>query len=333
MLQKATGMKALDYAKKHLFGPLGIVPAGWPETPRGLTVGYGRLLLTPHDMAKFGLLYLNKGKWGDRRIISESWVETSTRWHVDATLFAHYGYQWWGDGNYYMGVGARGQYIFVAPAKNLVAVFTADLPGLGLYVPHNLLLKHVLPAASSDSALPADPSRYEALVAAVEGAGKEPEEGVFWESVEEGVVRQGSFVRSAAPAFTLRLPAGSRRETLNALDQVMRVKSPRGFEMSAFVVDRPPGLALADVGPEVIAGRLREVASQVELMANEPIVLRDGRPAYRSAFEWRLRGWALTSHHVSAFSGKKLVSVRSGSIRERKHASDLLETLRFEGSE
>jgi hypothetical protein len=326
-------MKALDYAKKHLFGPLGMVPAGWPETPRGLTVGYGGLLLTPHDMARFGLLYLNRGKWNGRRIISESWVENSTRRHVAATLFADYGYQWWGDGDYYMGVGARGQYIFVVPAKDLVAVFTADLAGLSFYVPHNLLLKHVLPAASSDGALPADPSQQQALAAAVEEAGQEPKGGIFWDSPEQGVVRDGSFVRSAAPAFSFRLPAGSRRETLNALDQVMRVKSPRGFEVSAFVVDRPAGLALADVGPKVIAERLREVASQVKLMANEAIVLGDGKPAYRSEFAWRMRGWALTSHHVSAFSGNKLVSVRSGSVKERKHAAELLESLRFDGSE
>ena len=158
-------------------------------------------------MAKFGLLYLNKGMWEGRQIVSRAWVEASTRRHVGATLFTHYGYQWWGDGaGYYMGVGARGQFIFVVPKKNLVAVFTSDLPGLSFYVPHNLLRKYVLPAAESDSALAADASRYAVLEAAVDEAAREPAAGYFWGSAEDGVVRDGVFARSAAPAFTVRLP-------------------------------------------------------------------------------------------------------------------------------
>ena len=332
ILQKTTGMKALDYAKKHLFGPLGITEVTWPETPRGVTVGYGGVLLTPHDMAKIGLLYLNKGKWDGRQIVSEAWVETSTRRHVDATMFAQYGYQWWGDGaGYYMGVGYRGQFIFVVPDRNLVAVFTSDLAGMSFYVPRNLLVGYVLPAVLSDAALPANPSRHAVLGEAVRRAAQGPADGYFWESAQEGVLREGRFVRTSAPAFTLRLPPGSRKEVLNDLAQVMRVKSPEGYEMSASVDDIPDGLTLAEIGPQFLAKKLQDAGRNVRVLSNRPTVLGDGRPAYRSEFEWQFRGWELTTHVVSAFKGRKLVSVHTGSLKGKKNASDLVESLRFDG--
>ena len=334
ILQKATGMTALDYANRRLFGPLGITDVIWPESPRGVTVGYGDILLTPHDMAKFGLLYLNKGKWDGRQIVSEAWVKASTRRHVDATLFGHYGYQWWSDGTgYYMGVGYGGQFIFVVPDKNLVAVFTGDLKGMAFYTPSNLLIKFVLPALQADTALTANPSRHNALGAVAEQAAQGPVEGYFWETAREGVLRDGRFVRHAAPAFTLRVTPGSYKDVLNGLTQVMRVKSPEGYRMIAYVDEIPNGQTLAEIGPKFFAKKLQDMGRDVKIISNRPTVLGDGMPAYRTEFEWQYRGWELTSHVVSAFKGRKLVSVYIGSLKGRKIASDLVESLRFDGGE
>ena len=334
ILQKATGMTALDYAKKRLFGPLGITDVIWPETPRGVSVGYGGILLTPHDMAKFGLLYLNKGKWDGRQIVAEAWVKASTRWHVDATLFGHYGYQWWNDGTgYYVGVGYRGQFIFVVPDKNLVAVFTGDLEGMTFNAPSNLLIKFVLPAVQADTALTANPSRNRALGAVVEQAAQGPAEGYFWKTEREGVLRDGRFVRAAAPAFTLRVPPGSRKEVLNELKQVMRVKSPEGYGMTAYVGEIPDGLTLAEIGPNLAAKYFQDLGRDVKIISNRPTVLGDGTPAYRSEIEWQYGGWELTTHFVSVFKGRKLVTVATSSGKGRKNASDLVESLRFDGGE
>ncbi len=332
ILQKATGVKALDYAKKHLFEPLGISDVIWPETPRGTTVGYGGILLTPHDMAKFGLLYLNKGKWDGRQIVPAAWVETSTQRHVDATLFRHYGYQWWSDGaGYHMGVGYRGQFIFVVPDKNLVAVFTSDLPGMSFYIPSNLLVEFILPALRSDAALAANPARHKALGAAVEQAARGPSEGYFWDTASDGVLRDGRFVRTSAPAFTLRLPPGSRKDVQNEWQQVMRVKGPEGYGMSASVDDIPDDLTLAEIGPQFLAKRLRDVGRDVKVISNRPTVLGDGVPAYRSEFAWRFRGWELTTHAVTAIKDRKLVSVQTRSLKGTRNASDFIGTLRFDG--
>jgi len=91
--QNATKMKTLDFARKHLFEPLVITDIGWAKSPQGVDIGYGEMWLRPHDMAKFGWLYLNKGRWGNKQILPSAWVEISTRGHIDATLFDHYGYQ------------------------------------------------------------------------------------------------------------------------------------------------------------------------------------------------------------------------------------------------
>ncbi len=76
-------------------------------------------------MAKFGLLYLNKGYWNGKQVVSESWVDLSTQGHIKEDLFDQYGFQWRLDNaGYYMAVGYGGQYIFVIPNKNMVVVFT-----------------------------------------------------------------------------------------------------------------------------------------------------------------------------------------------------------------
>ena len=58
LLQKKTGMKSLDFAKKHLFNPLDIQSVKWETNSKGINVGYGKMWLKPHDMAKFGWLFL-----------------------------------------------------------------------------------------------------------------------------------------------------------------------------------------------------------------------------------------------------------------------------------
>ena len=90
-------------------------------------------------MAKIGYLYLNKGKWEDKQIISQSWVEESTKEHVAAnTLAPGYGYQWWINNNgFYSANGYGGQQIFIVPQLNLVVVFIADLPANNFPIPEN----------------------------------------------------------------------------------------------------------------------------------------------------------------------------------------------------
>jgi CubicO group peptidase (beta-lactamase class C family) len=76
------------------------------------------------DFAKIGRLYLNKGNWNGKQIVSKEWVETSTKASIKDGSVDYYQYQWWlpstsGD---FMAEGILGQYVYVNPSKNIVIV-------------------------------------------------------------------------------------------------------------------------------------------------------------------------------------------------------------------
>jgi CubicO group peptidase (beta-lactamase class C family) len=80
-------------------------------------------------MAKLGYLYLHKGEWDGRQIVSSQWVEKATQKHVDTDVERDYGYQWWVNPRLgaYMALGLFGQTVFVMPHEDLIVVTTADL--------------------------------------------------------------------------------------------------------------------------------------------------------------------------------------------------------------
>jgi len=169
IIQETTGTSAAEFAEAHLFGPLGISDVLWPSNPQGITIGWGDLRMRPHDMAKIGYLYLNKGQWEGQQIVPAAWVATSTRKHISATLQDGYGYQWWiADNGVYMALGYAGQFIFVAPEKALVVVFTSELEERDFYIPQELLNDFIIPAAESSTPLPANPDGVALLKARIE---------------------------------------------------------------------------------------------------------------------------------------------------------------------
>ncbi len=169
IIQETTGKNALAYAKENLFGPLGISDVHWPSNPEGISIGWGELRMLPHDMAKIGYLYLNEGNWDGEQIVPVEWVNESTKKHIDATLQEGYGYQWWVDfPDVYMALGYAGQFIFVAPDLDLVAVFTSELPEAQFNTPQRLLDTFILPAADSSEPLPANQTALEDMNSKIE---------------------------------------------------------------------------------------------------------------------------------------------------------------------
>jgi CubicO group peptidase (beta-lactamase class C family) len=93
--------------------------------------------MTARDLARFGWLYANHGRWQDRQIVSRNWVEASTRAHVpNARAQNAYGYLWWvnlgpdGKQPMFWAAGAGGQFVLVVPARQLVIVHLVDIPML-----------------------------------------------------------------------------------------------------------------------------------------------------------------------------------------------------------
>jgi len=135
MISEQTGLSALDFAKEHLFKPLGIQNVTWQTDGEGLYMGWSDLAMFPQDMAKFGYLFLNKGQWDDEQIISAEWVRASQQSlaanNSNAGIQPMYGYQWWvnPDLGFYNAAGSGGNYIIVVPEQDMVVVFTGNLSG------------------------------------------------------------------------------------------------------------------------------------------------------------------------------------------------------------
>ncbi len=107
--------------------------------------------MSVRDLARFGLMYMNCGRWRDDQIIPQAWILESTQGRPisdgspDAAFFrsfGDYGYMWWVDkpGSrswpevetrepVYFGQGANGHYVWVAPYLDLVVVHQVATPG------------------------------------------------------------------------------------------------------------------------------------------------------------------------------------------------------------
>jgi CubicO group peptidase (beta-lactamase class C family) len=167
IVQQVTGQKVIDYLTPKLFTPLGIEGMTWETCPRGINCGGWGLSIQTEGLAKFGNLYLQKGKWGGKEILPAAWVEEATTKHIqqpdpakpsrpheDNDWLQGYGYQFWRcRHDAYRGDGAFGQYTIVLPEHDAVIAITeesSDLQGV-----LDLVWEHLLPAFK-DKALPAD---------------------------------------------------------------------------------------------------------------------------------------------------------------------------------
>ena len=163
IIENATQMDIDEFSGKYLFEPLGIDSFDWwLRYPSGVIEAAGGLRMTPRDMVKIGVTYLNNGVWNGTRVVSEEWVEKS------ATPFADnkgidvpgtdkrdvgYSYSWWTktfsnsgeEINMFYAAGWGGQNIFVFPDLNAVVVVTG-----GTYTSSTrtftLLERYIIPA-------------------------------------------------------------------------------------------------------------------------------------------------------------------------------------------
>ena len=163
IITQTSGLSVPQFAERYLFEPLGIKEFKWCFSPKGRAWMAGSAFMRPRDMARFGQMCLDKGVWNNRRIVSEKWLVESTRLHSHSEFGMEYGYLWW-HGRHIMGgrsleafwaEGNGGQVIFICPAIDLVAVFTAgNYNSLLEFQFMGLLINHILPAI-----LPPGPER------------------------------------------------------------------------------------------------------------------------------------------------------------------------------
>jgi CubicO group peptidase (beta-lactamase class C family) len=161
IVQKVSGTPLVDYLRPRLFEPMGIRNPKWDATPKGVTLGGFGLSVTTEDVARLGQLYLQKGEWGGKRILTAEWVAAATARQVSngsnpaSDWDQGYGYQFWRCRNgVYRGDGAFGQYCIVMPDQDAVVAITGGVRDMQAVL--NLVWEHLLPAIRAAAPLPAD---------------------------------------------------------------------------------------------------------------------------------------------------------------------------------
>ena len=167
IIQKQTGLKLVDYLRPRLFEPLGIENPTWEQDRSGVNMGGFGLRVRTEDIARLGQLYLQKGVWGGKRLISAEWVESATSVQIangpneNPDWTQGYGYQFWrGRHDSFRADGAFGQYCVVVPAQDLVIAMTAGTGPMHRVL--DSLWSIVLPGLQP-TPIPEDPAAYEAL--------------------------------------------------------------------------------------------------------------------------------------------------------------------------
>src|SRR5271155_698937 len=153
--ERATGKAIFEAFRGQIAQPVGMQDYD-PRTcryvggPDSIYPAYV-FFLSARDLARFGLLYLRRGRWGDRQIIAAQWIDDSIRAYSATNVGSGYGYLWWtsfpghppafpqGQGvtvarsvvylpsGSYFAWGNGGQFVFVIPSDDLVIVHLARM--------------------------------------------------------------------------------------------------------------------------------------------------------------------------------------------------------------
>jgi CubicO group peptidase (beta-lactamase class C family) len=133
-LDRALGEETITaYTQRRLWAPLGMEYGGvWSidHAGDGLEKTWCCLAATARDFAKLGRLYLDRGSWRGRQLLSAAWIERSTAGQVPETAWPdtfeslgwwNYGYQWWlaSEGDYFA-LGKDGQLMYLNPGQDLI---------------------------------------------------------------------------------------------------------------------------------------------------------------------------------------------------------------------
>lgn len=135
ILERASGLTALQFANRYLFHPMDIEITGWDRDPQGYYFGGNNMAMRSRDMIKVGQLMMDVGVYNGEQLVSEDWIVrsvepvTGRRAGID-----DYGYLWFrrmsSDFHMVYAFGSGGQYIMIIPElESVIAVTTRNQSG------------------------------------------------------------------------------------------------------------------------------------------------------------------------------------------------------------
>lgn len=131
ILTRKTGKTVYEYLRPRLFEPLGFGSVAWENCPLGNAKGGWGLYVRPEDVAKLGLLYLQRGVWtangAPQRLLSEEWIDFATDTVTQQTNGENYARHIWtrGTDGTFLFNGMFGQYMIAVPKLDAIIVITS----------------------------------------------------------------------------------------------------------------------------------------------------------------------------------------------------------------
>ncbi|MBN2665413.1 MAG: serine hydrolase [Bacteroidales bacterium] len=174
IVQQVTGQTVFDYLKPRIFDPLSIRGADWDKNAQGINLGMIGLRLRTEDLAKFGQLLLQNGKWNNKQLIPAEWVKAGTSFKIESSggsaglskdlndWTQGYCYQMWrGRNNSVRLDGMAGQFVLLFPDLDAIVVMTANARNTQEQL--NLVHNYLIPSIKSVKAIPPSPAAYDEL--------------------------------------------------------------------------------------------------------------------------------------------------------------------------
>lgn len=145
VVERACGKRYADYLSERIWKPLGMEsPAliNVDSKKNGMAHAFGGITLTMRDLAKIGRLYLDKGQWNGKRIVSEEWIRKSSEYDSENNRGYHFN---WYDLSHvgepkaacpgFFAEGIKGQILYVNPYKDLIMVHIGFNNLNNVYIP------------------------------------------------------------------------------------------------------------------------------------------------------------------------------------------------------
>lgn len=172
IVERISGMPFLEYMRPFLLDPIGFSADAWCiQCPEGTSWGGSGVICTLKDMAKVAWVCMNGGRWGQRQLLPEGYVQAATSKQIDNSLGGNwgYGYQIWREQNNGFAFRGMGSQLAICyPDKDFLFACTADTQGADLNKKGGrrgilAAMRQELYAELSDGALPADPGALRSL--------------------------------------------------------------------------------------------------------------------------------------------------------------------------
>lgn len=182
LVRRVTGEEFLAYLRPRLFEPAGMREDIWSlQTPCGHDWAGSGVICTARDLARFGQVCLQAGRYQDRQLIPEAYMrlatgkvsdnETASPW--PETQFG-YGYQFWRTRHGFACCGMGSQLALCVPEKDLVLAVTADTQACAGGNGEVMSALWAMLPALSDAPLPENPQAQAALARRMDSLALQP---------------------------------------------------------------------------------------------------------------------------------------------------------------